>query len=92
MGKLRVRVQPGAKRDEVLGFQEGVLRIKLAAPPIEGRANKALVAILAGLLKVPKQQVIVVAGSSARDKLIEVTGMASDEIVGRLKGRLPDNG
>ncbi len=88
MAKLRVRVQPGAKRDELLGFQEGVLRIRLAAPPVEGRANKALIALLSEALHVPKASVAVVAGYTSRDKLVEVTGLAPEELAARLEGRL----
>ena len=88
MAKLRVRVQPGARRDQLLGFQEGVLRVKLAAPPAEGRANKALTAALAGWLAVPKQNVSIAAGFTARDKLVEVAGLAQEEIISRLEAAL----
>ena len=84
MAKLRVHVQPGAKRDQVLGFRDGVLRVKVAASPVEGRANKALVAMLAALLAVPKQSISIVAGLTARDKLVEVEGLAPEEVVARL--------
>ena len=84
MAKLRVHVQPGAKRDQVLGFRDGVLHIKLAAPPVEGRANKALIVMLSGLLGTPKQSISIVAGLTARDKLVEVEGLAPEEVVARL--------
>lgn len=85
MAKLRVHVQPGAKRDQVLGFRDGVLRVKVAAPPVEGRANKALVAMLAALLAVPKQSITIVGGIAAREKLVEVAGLVPEEIAARLE-------
>ena len=90
MGRIRVRVQPGAKRDELVGLLEEVPHIKLAAPPVEGRANKSLMRFLSDLLDVPKQSIRVVTGTSSRDKLVEVEDLGKDEILGRLKQHLPD--
>ncbi len=84
MGKIKVRVQPGASRNEVQGFQDEVLRIKLTAPPVEGKANKALIAMLAATLRVSKTSVTIVAGQSGREKLVEVDGLSADELKRRL--------
>lgn len=78
MARLRVRVQPGAKRDEIVGFSEGVLKVKVAAPAIEGRANVALTALLARSLGVRKSDVTIVTGASSRTKLVEIAGL--DEV------------
>jgi uncharacterized protein (TIGR00251 family) len=80
MARFKVHVQPGAKKNEVVGFQEDVLKLKLSAPPVEGRANEALVEFLAELLGVRRRQVSVVMGQKSRDKLIEVEGLESDQL------------
>jgi uncharacterized protein (TIGR00251 family) len=82
---LAVRVQPGAGRDEIVGWQQGVLRVRVAAPALEGRANRALGAVLATALGVPVSRVTVVRGEKGRRKLVRVTGLASDEIRARLE-------
>lgn len=86
MGRIKVRVQPGASKNEIQGFQDDVLRIRLTTPPVEGRANKALIALLAGTLRVSKASVSIVAGQSGRDKLIDVEGLSSDDLKRRLVG------
>lgn len=86
VAKIRVRVQPGASKTEVVGLQDDVLKVKLTSPPVEGRANKELVAILADLLRVRKADITIVAGRTGRDKLVEVAGLDSDEIRRRLIG------
>lgn len=88
LSRLRVRVQPGAKRNELLGIFEGVLRVKLAAQPIEGKANRALIAMLGDMLHVPKSRIRVILGQVARDKVVEVDGLDQDEVIARLRGHL----
>lgn len=87
MGKLQVRVQPGASKNEVVGFEGDVLRIKLTAPPVEGKANKALIAFLAEALRINKSGIDIVSGQSARFKLLEIRGLEPAEIRNRLLGR-----
>ena len=69
-----MRVQPGAKADAVIGVVDGVLRIRLAAPATEGRANEALCAYLAKLLGTAKTRVKLLKGGNSRSKLVEVRG------------------
>jgi len=73
---LAVRVQPGAKRSEVAGLHGERLKIRIAAPALDGRANDALVAFLAGELGVARGRVAVARGERSRDKLVAVTGEA----------------
>ncbi len=84
MGKIKVRVQPGASKNEIQGFQDDVLRIKLTAPPVEGKANKALIALLADALRLSKSSITIVTGQSGREKLVEVEGLSVDELRRRL--------
>lgn len=75
---LRVRLQPKAKRNEIVEERDGVLVVRVAAPPVEGRANDALCKLLAKRAGVARGQVTVVQGASARDKLVRVEGVSED--------------
>jgi hypothetical protein len=81
---LSVWVTPGARRSELAGVADGRLRVRLAAPPFEGRANDALVRYVAGLLAVRRDQVSVVAGGRSRRKLLRLTGVTVSEARRRL--------
>ena len=76
--KLALKVTPGAKKNEVLGWEDDypqvgrVLKVKIAAPPVEGKANKEIVIFLSKLLKVTKSSIEVVHGTSGRIKLVEI--------------------
>jgi uncharacterized protein (TIGR00251 family) len=81
---LRIRAQPRAARDEVVGWQAGVLRVRVTAPPVEGEANRALVIVLARALGVRPSAVSMVRGERGRDKLVRVDGLSPVEIEARL--------
>ena len=70
--RFDVRVQPRASRNEIAGVQNGVLRIRLQAPPVDGAANDALVDFLADELGVARRQVRIVSGFGSRNKVVEV--------------------
>ncbi len=76
--KLALKVTPGAKKNEILGWEDDypqvgrVLKVKIAAPPVEGKANKEIVLFLAKALGIPKSAVEVVHGTSGRIKLVEI--------------------
>ncbi len=78
--RLSVRVQPGASKNEVIGFQADVLRVRVTAPPQEGRANKALVELLSDWLGVPKRSVTIIRGETSRDKVVEVRGLPEGKL------------
>jgi len=71
-GTLAVRVQPRARRDELVGVRDGVLVARVSAPALQGRANQALCRLIAAHLGVRRSQVSVVRGERARDKLVRV--------------------
>jgi uncharacterized protein (TIGR00251 family) len=84
---LRVRVQPRASRSEIVGWRaDGVLSVRVAAPPVEGRANAAVAALLAGALDLRPSAVTVERGARGRDKLVRVEGVTLDEIRRRITG------
>lgn len=75
MVRLRVRAQPRASRTEVMGEHDGALRIRVAAPPVDGAANDELRRFLARRLGVPQSAVIVASGDTGRTKVIEISGV-----------------
>ncbi len=79
-----VRVVPRASRNEIVGIHGDAIRIRLTAPPVEGRANEALIAFLAKRLGVRKSQVEIVAGATSRRKTICVIGLSGQEVEERL--------
>lgn len=76
--KIALKVTPGARKNEILGWEEDypqigrVLRVKIAAPPVEGKANKEITAFMAKTLGIPKSAVELLHGSTGRIKLIQV--------------------
>jgi uncharacterized protein (TIGR00251 family) len=72
--RVAVHVQPRASRSEIVGLRGTALKVRLQAPPVEGAANDALVALLAERLGVPRRAVRVVAGAASRAKTVEIEG------------------
>jgi uncharacterized protein (TIGR00251 family) len=88
--RIAVRVTPRAKADAIAGFIENVdgrpaLAVRLAAPPVDGAANKALLHFLARTLGVGRSAVRIVSGETSRLKLVEVTGVTVDQVSRRLE-------
>ena len=78
---ITVRVTPRASRDEVVGWREdGVLLVRLTAPPVDGRANKALCRLIAARAGVAPSSVSVVRGERSRDKVVAVEGMSAESL------------
>lgn len=77
---LRVRVQPRASRTEVTGEHAGALKLKIAAPPVDGKANEECRRFLAKLLGVSAGSVEIIAGASSRDKVIRIHNISADRV------------
>jgi uncharacterized protein (TIGR00251 family) len=84
VARFYVRVQPRARGNEVVGREGEALKVRLTAPPVEGKANKALIDFLAERLGVSKSAVAIITGQGARNKLIEVAGLDEAEVAKRL--------
>ncbi len=83
--RISVRLQPRASRDELLGWnEEGTLRVRVKAPPVDGAANAALIQLLAKRLGVAKNRVTLIAGATARNKIVEIEGVSEKELRNRL--------
>lgn len=83
---LTLHVQPGAKRSEIAGLHGDALKVRLAAPPVEGRANEALLKFIAGLFDVPLRDTELKQGTQSRHKVVAVTGSSIEP-----ESLLPDN-
>lgn len=81
---LQVKVTPNASRNEITGFIDGVLQVKIAATPVKGKANKELADFLGQALGVRKSSVSIVKGQTSRNKIIAIEGLSRDEIIRRL--------
>lgn len=93
--RIAVRVQPRSGRSRVVGPHGPALKVQVAAPPVEGAANAAVVELIAGWLGVPRRAVAIVQGQTGRDKVLEVAtedpaALAAD-VVARLHGSVDKN-
>jgi uncharacterized protein (TIGR00251 family) len=86
---ITVKVQPRARKTEVAGLMDdGTIKIRVAAPPVEGAANKALIEFLAKVLDLPGRQIDIVAGESSERKLISLVGISPEAVDAVFKGLL----
>ena len=81
---LRLHIQPGAKKTEVAGLHGEALKIRLAAPPVDGKANTCLIEFLARQLGVAKSAVELVSGETSRAKRVRISGIAADTAAAKL--------
>lgn len=82
--KLILHVAPNAPRNELLGFAEGILRVRVAAPPVRGKANRELVAFLSRQLAVSRDRLAITRGQTGRYKTIVITGLSRQQVLERL--------
>jgi len=82
--RLLLRVQPRASRNEIVGWQDATLKLRVTAPPVDGAANAAIARLLARALGVSPSSISVVKGHQAREKIVEVAGLGAAEIRRRL--------
>ena len=83
--ELLVQVQPRASRSRVVGEHGGYLKVQLAAPPVDGAANAALLELLAELLGVPRRQVALVSGETSRRKRVRALGVDASRVEAVIK-------
>jgi uncharacterized protein (TIGR00251 family) len=80
MTGVEIRLQPRGGRDAVVGERDGAVLIRISAPPVDGKANAALIAFVAKTIGVPKSSVTIVRGEAARNKVIRVEGHAPADV------------
>ena len=79
---LTLHIQPGARKTEIAGLHGGALKIRLAAPPVDGKANAALLGFLAKTCAVPKSAVELISGETSRAKRVRLRGADPDKVAG----------
>jgi len=85
--KLKIRVTPRAKRDEIYSIlEDGTVKVRLTAPPVGGKANKALIKYFSGIFEIPRSRIEILTGFKNRNKLLVIRGMDSVEIYNKLNG------
>ena len=79
---LTLHIQPGAKTTEFAGLHGDALKIRLAAPPVDGKANEALIKFVTETLKLPKSAITLKSGQTSRRKVLEVNGSSREALIG----------
>ena len=87
MATIRLRIIPNAKIDKVVGEYGNVIKIKLRAPAVEGKANAALRCFLAEELKIPERAILLEHGHKSRDKVIRIDGLTEEGVRRRLRAK-----
>ena len=87
MADVAIRLQPRAKRSEVVGERAGAIVIRVTAPPVDGKANAALCALIARSVRISSTCVTVVRGQTSRDKVVRVEGVTQDVLRSALLGQ-----
>ncbi len=82
--RISLRVYPSAARSEVVDFTDGVWRVKVAALPVKGKANRELITFLSQVLGVGKDTLTIIKGHNSRSKVIAADGLSQEDIVERL--------
>jgi uncharacterized protein (TIGR00251 family) len=82
--RLAIKATPNAGRNDISGYKDGVLQVKIAAPPEKGKANKELVDFLSEVLGVRKSAISIIKGHTSRNKVLNIEGMGQEEVLKRL--------
>lgn len=82
--RLNIKVTPNAARNEIGGFRDGVLQLKIAAPPVKGKANRELISFLSDVLEVSKSSLSIVKGQTSRSKIVAIKGLGREDIISRF--------
>ena len=81
---LRVRLQPRAGANAIVGVKDSIVRVRVTAPPVGGAANEALTRLLARTLRIGRSRILVVRGRTSRTKVVRIDGLTDEEAMARL--------
>ena len=81
---LEIHLQPGARSNEVVSLRDGVLRVRVTAPPLKGQANSALLTLVAELLAIPKNNIAITRVYASRHKVITIHGLSPENLTEKL--------
>ena len=84
--EIKIRVLPRSSRTQIIGIEDDTYKVKLTAPPVEGKANKALIELLARRLRIGKGRVDIVSGSRSRLKTVRIYGLSPEEVTSSMGG------
>jgi uncharacterized protein (TIGR00251 family) len=82
---LKIRVQPKSSSNRVLGYEDGIVKLRVTAPPIDGQANAGVISLLAKTLGISKSKLQIIRGESSRDKVIAVEALTEQEVANRIE-------
>lgn len=85
---LPVRAVPRASKNEIQGVHGEALKVRLQAPPVEGKANQALIRFLSDTLDIPRTQLSIASGETGRNKSVLIVGATRDDLINRLKHKI----
>ena len=77
--EIALHVQPRARRNEIAGLYNGALKLKVAAPPVDDAANRAVIEFFASLLDLPKSRLSIISGTKSREKVLRIDGLSLGE-------------
>jgi len=77
---LQVHIQPGASQNKIVSYDEGVLKVRIAAPPVEGKANRKLIEFLSDTLDTAKSNITIESGLTGKNKIVAVAGLSAERL------------
>jgi len=83
--RVVVQVQPNASQNKILRFEDGVLHLRIAAPPIKGKANQELVKFLSNIFSVSKSSLTIEKGMTSKRKVIVINGLTQNQVMEQIK-------
>ncbi len=78
--RLHIFIQPKASKNEIIGPHSGLLKIKITAPPVDGKANEGLIEYLSDYFDIPKRNIIIIRGETSRKKTLELRGISLEQV------------
>ncbi|MFH1382903.1 MAG: DUF167 domain-containing protein [Chloroflexota bacterium] len=82
---ILIHVQPNSSRNEIIGFQDDVLRVRIAAPPVKGKANQELIKFLSDILGVSKSSLAIKKGLTGKNKVVKIDGLTPAQITTQVE-------
>ncbi len=82
---LKIRVQPRASRNQVDGCEGDTLRLRVTAPPTEGKANAGVIALLSRMLEISKSRIEIIRGHNSRDRIVSIRALTTPEVLSRIE-------
>jgi len=83
--KIKVKIVPGSSKNKIIGAYNNALKISIAAPPVEGKANKKCIAYLAKYFDVAKSKIEIISGQTGKNKLIKIYDISQEEFLDKIK-------